>query len=175
MSDKTFVNHVKISNTKAVILFALTDVLPGAKSNRISGVVVVNTGPPEPSYDRINVFNKGFGEKDSGHIIDWDRSKNRLDVSESACMIKLVSSNNSELGTNFTDDEIVSFVLVSMTKNHWMTQMHSIVNKVRHREDVNLMFGLIIDFLTEEDGRLVKIGHLARKLRELLKNNVGWS
>lgn len=95
MNNENFVDIVKISNTKATIVFALTDVFLGAESNRISGVDILNAHPPEPSNYRVNFFNKGFGEKDSGHIIDRDGSKNRLNISESASMIKFVSPNSS--------------------------------------------------------------------------------
>lgn len=46
--------------------------------------------------------------------------------------------------------------------------MHSILNKVRNKEDIlDLIFRMSIDFLVEKDGRFVEIGHLTRKLREI--------
>jgi hypothetical protein len=84
-------------------------------------------------------------------------------------MIELNSFDNSKLGPKLIDD--ISFVPVSMTEDHRVTQMHSIGHKVRDRKNVlDRGTGLAIHFLTKKNGRLIKVGDLPRKLREILEN-----
>jgi hypothetical protein len=47
MSDKTFVDSVKVSDAKTPILFGLADILLGTEGNRIGRVVFLNTCPPK--------------------------------------------------------------------------------------------------------------------------------
>ena len=71
MGDKTFVDSVKISDSKTPILFGLTYILPGTKGNGISGVIILNTCPPKSTDDSIDLLHKSFGEKNSRHVVDW--------------------------------------------------------------------------------------------------------
>lgn len=62
MYDKASVDRVKIFDAKSSIFFALADVVLGPKSNWGSGVVLLDTSPPESSDDSYNSFNKSLRE-----------------------------------------------------------------------------------------------------------------
>jgi hypothetical protein len=32
----------------------------------------LHTGPPQPSDDFVDLFNEGFGKKNSGHLVNMD-------------------------------------------------------------------------------------------------------
>lgn len=135
MSDKAFINGVEISDGQTTIILGLTDVIPGAKSNRIRRAVILNPSPPKTANDGSNLLHKGFGEENNGHIINWNGSKNGFDISKATGMVKLVSSNRGKLGTKFVNDESISLVLITMTENDRMPEMNGIRQKVRNRED----------------------------------------
>jgi hypothetical protein len=40
-------------------------------------------------------------------------------------MVKFVGFDRSKLCTKFIDNKIVSFVLIPVTKNNWMSKVHS--------------------------------------------------
>ena len=126
MSDQTFVDSVKVSDSEPPILFGLIDIFPGAEGNRIGRVIILDSSPPKLPNDSIDLFNKRFGEKNSGHVVDTNRGKNRLDVGESASMVKLVGFNSGEFGTELVDNEVISFIPISVTKDHGVAKVHSI-------------------------------------------------
>jgi hypothetical protein len=70
LSDKTFINRIKVSDAYTTILFRLTDILPGAKGNWISGIIVLDASPPESTDNSSDFLYKRFGEKNHRHIID---------------------------------------------------------------------------------------------------------
>jgi hypothetical protein len=45
------------------LLRRLTNIIPRAEGNGISLMLLLNTSPPEPSDDSINLFNEGFRKK----------------------------------------------------------------------------------------------------------------
>jgi hypothetical protein len=53
----------------------LANIIPRTKRNRISGIFILNTCPPEFSNNGIDLGNKSFGKKNCGHIVNRDRRK----------------------------------------------------------------------------------------------------
>jgi hypothetical protein len=51
------------------------------------------------------LINKTFREKDNGQVIDWDGSKNRVNLSKSASMIEFISLDSCELSPEFINNE----------------------------------------------------------------------
>jgi len=82
MGEEASIDSMQIPDPQPPIFLGLADNVPRAKSNRRGRIVVLNTRPPKPSNDGIDFFHKGLGEKNSGHIVNWDRSKDRLYVGE---------------------------------------------------------------------------------------------
>lgn len=161
MGDKALVDIVEIPDTQTSIFLTLADIFPGAKSNWIGRVVILDPGPPEPLDDSVNFFDEILGEKDRGHVVNRDGSQDKFDVSESTSIVQFVSFNSSEFSSKFIDNEFIGFVAVSVTENHGMTQVNGIGKKVRNREDVlNLSSGMVVNFLAKENGGLVKIRNL---------------
>ena len=78
-------------------------------------------------------------------------------------MVELVRFDRSKLGYELIDDEFVSFVHVIVVKDDGVAKVQGIREEIRDREDVsNLSFGVAVNVLTEEDGRLLEIGSLTR-------------
>ena len=100
--------------------------IPGAEGNRIGRVIILDSSPPKPPNDSSDPFNKSFGEKNSGHVVDTNRGKNQLDVGEFASMVKLVGFNSGEFGTELVDNEVISFIPIPVTKDHGVAKVHSI-------------------------------------------------
>jgi hypothetical protein len=126
MSDKTFVDNVKVFDSNTHILFGLIDILPGTEGNRIGGVIFLNAYPPKSTDDSSDLLHKSFGEKNSRHVVDRNRDKDRFDVSKTASVIQFVSPNSGKFGIKFIDNEIISFVLVPVAENDGVTEMHGI-------------------------------------------------
>jgi hypothetical protein len=136
---------------RSLILFGLADILLGAESNGVGGIIILNTFPPKSTDDSNYFLHKGFGEKNSRHIVDKNRGKDRLDVSESASVVQFVRPNSGKFGTKFVENEIISFVPVPVIENNGMTEVHAIRKKIRDRKDTfNLVFGGTVNILTED-------------------------
>jgi hypothetical protein len=68
-------------------------------------------------------------------------------------VVEFVGFDSGKLRTEFVDNEIISFVSISVAENHWVAEVHSIRKQVRHREDTfNLGFGGTVDILIEKNG-----------------------
>ena len=76
MSDQTFVDSVKVSDSEPPILFGLTDIVPRSEGNGIGRAIILNTSPPKSSNDGGDFPNESFREEHSGHIVNRDGSKN---------------------------------------------------------------------------------------------------
>jgi hypothetical protein len=48
---------------------------------------------------------KVFEKKNRGHIVNRNGDKDRFDVSDPACMVKLIGLDISKLGLEFVNDE----------------------------------------------------------------------
>jgi hypothetical protein len=117
------------------------------------------------SNDGGDLFHKRFREKNSGHVVDRNRGKNRLDVGESASMVKLVGFDSGEFGAELVKNEIISFIPISVTEDHRMTKVLSIRDELRNRENAcNLRFGGSVNILAKENGGFLEIRNLTRKL-----------
>jgi hypothetical protein len=109
---------MKVTDAKATILLGLTDIFPGAKGNGTGGIVVLDSCPPKFANDSVNFLNKGFQKKNRGHIVNRNGDKDRFDVSDPACMVKLIGLDSSKLGSEFVNDESISFIPVSVVEYH---------------------------------------------------------
>ena len=160
MGDQTLVDSEKVSDSETPIFFGLTYIIPGAEGNRI-GRVILNSSPPKPPNDSSDPFNKSFGEKNNGHVVYRNRGKNRFDVGESASMVKFIGFDGGEFGAELVENEIVSLIPIPVTKNHWMTKVHSIRKQVLNRKNAfNLGFGGTINIFAKEDGGFMVIRNL---------------
>jgi hypothetical protein len=56
---------------------------------------------------------------------DLEKSTVDINISKPTCMVKFVGSDRGKLCTKFIDNKIVSFVLIPVTKNNWMSKVHS--------------------------------------------------
>jgi hypothetical protein len=99
MSDKTFVQCVKIYDSMTLVLFGLAYILPGTEGNGVGGIIILNTCPPKSTDDSIYFLDKGFGEKNRRHVVDRNRGKDRLDVSGSASVVHFVCLDYDKFGT----------------------------------------------------------------------------
>jgi hypothetical protein len=88
-------------------------------------------------------------------------------------VVELVHFDRSKLGSELIDDEFVSFVHVIVVKDDGVTKVQGIREEIRDREDVSdLSFGVAVNVLTEEDGRLLEIGSLTRIVTEVLNDTM---
>ena len=63
LGEEAFIDSIQVPNSKASIFLRLADIFPGSESNRIGGIVILNTSPPESSNDGIDFANEGLGEQ----------------------------------------------------------------------------------------------------------------
>jgi hypothetical protein len=87
MNDDTFVDQCHISNAKTTFLSRFANVIPRAISYGIGVMLLLNTCPPKSFDDSINFLNKRFGEEDSGHKINTDRRKHKLNILQPTSMV----------------------------------------------------------------------------------------
>lgn len=67
-------------------------------------------------------------------------------------MIKFSSLDSGKLRSELTVNESLSFVPISVAKNHRMTKVHSIRQQVRNRKNsFDLGFNMVVDILAEKD------------------------
>ena len=85
---------MKIPNAKATFLFRLADIIPRSKMKGFSGILILNSLPPEPPKNRDDFFYEGFWQKDVLHEVDGNRSKDRINVSDTTCMIFALSEEH---------------------------------------------------------------------------------
>ena len=84
-------------------------------------------------------------------------------------MVELVRFDRR--GFELIDDEFVSFIPIIVVKDDGVTKVQGIREEIRDREDVSdLSFGVAVNVLTEEDGRLLEIGSLTRIVIEVLND-----
>ena len=126
-------------------------------------VVFLSIGPPKLSDDGVDPLHKSPREEDCGHVVNRDGGKNRFDVSEPTSVIEFVGFDSRQLGSEFVDDKLISFISIIVVENNRMTKVQGIRKKIRDMEDVSdLSFGHGINTLAEENRRLVQVGGLAR-------------
>jgi len=76
VNEKALINQFQIPDPKTTLLSRFADVLPRTKGNRSGLIFFLHTCPPEFSHNRVKFFNKSFGEKNSGRVINRDRGEN---------------------------------------------------------------------------------------------------
>lgn len=76
LGEEAFIDRIQVPNSKTSIFLRLAVIFPGSKSNRIGGIVILNTSQPESSNDGIDFTNESHGEQDRRHVVHQDRSKN---------------------------------------------------------------------------------------------------
>lgn len=111
---------MKVTDAKATILLGLTDIFPGAKGNG-TGLEASSSWIPAHQNLRMIVLifsTKVFKKKNRGHIVNRNGDKDRFDVSDPACMVKLIGLDSSKLGSEFVNDESISFIPVSVVEYH---------------------------------------------------------
>ena len=76
-------------------------------------------------------------------------------------MVKLIGFNSGEFGAEHDENEIISLIPVPVTKNHWMTKVHSIRKQVLNRKNAfNLGSGGTVNIFAKEDGGFMVIKNL---------------
>jgi hypothetical protein len=90
VDKQAFINELHISNAETTFIFRFADIIPRAKSNRVSGIFSLNTCPPKVPDDGVNFVDESFGEKHSRHVVNRNRRQDRIDVLESTRMVELV-------------------------------------------------------------------------------------
>jgi hypothetical protein len=63
------------------------------------GVIFLNAYPPKSTDDSSDLLHKSFREKNSRHVVNRNRDKDRFDVSKTASVIQFVSPNSGKFGT----------------------------------------------------------------------------
>jgi hypothetical protein len=87
---------------------------------------VSNPDPPEVSNDSGELSNKLFGEKNIGHVVHWDRRKNRFYEFESRCMRKLICFVCSEFGFEYVNNEVIGCCSILAWKNERVAKVDEI-------------------------------------------------
>jgi len=76
-------------------------------------------------------------------------------------MVKFIGFDSGEFGAKLVENEIISLIPIPVTKNHWMTKVHSIRKQVLNRKNAfNLGSGGTVNILAKEDGRFLEISNL---------------
>jgi hypothetical protein len=88
---ESLVCGLEIFNAQASFFFWCAYIFPSPETKRFGTCFFSNTSPPKCPDNGDELCNKLFGEKNIGHVINWDRGKDRFDKSESCSMGKLVS------------------------------------------------------------------------------------
>lgn len=76
-------------------MFWLTNVFPGSKGKRFGGSLILYPSPPKFSNYGVDFGNEFFGEEYMCNVVDWDGSKNRLDVGEWTSMVEFIGFDSS--------------------------------------------------------------------------------
>lgn len=129
--------------------------------------VILNPSPPEFPNNCIYFGQKFLGEKDIGHIIHWDGSKDRVDVSKMTCMVQFVCFDNGKFSSVFGQDEIIGFLTFCVGDDERMAKMDGTRVKGLNWENIlYLVPGGFIHISAEKNGRFDPIWGLTRFLAE---------
>ena len=74
VNNQAFVHQFHISNSESTLFFGFANVIPRAKHNGTCVLFFLNSCPPKPSKNCVNICDESFGEKNSRNVINRNRS-----------------------------------------------------------------------------------------------------